>query len=171
MSTVLVTYASGTGCTAEVAGRIGETLARCGLEADVIPVEAAPDPSRYDAVLAGSGVRAGSWLPKAKKWLAGNAEALKARPLAMFTVGIALAHGPEKADEQRGYTDKLLAQTGVQPLDIGVFAGWFEPQRFSLLERKVMRMAKAPEGDHRDWNAIEGWAQEMAGRLAPGVRG
>ena len=162
MSTVLVAYASGTGCTAEVAERIGETLSRCGATVDVRPYEEVPELSAYDAVLAGSGVRAGSWHPRAKKWIATNAEALKRTPMAMFTVGIALAHGPEKADEQRGYTDKLLAATGVEPLDIGVFAGWFEPEKFSFLERKVMKMAKAPEGDHRDWNAIEGWALRMA---------
>ena len=162
MSTVLIAYASGTGCTAEVAERIGETLARCGATIDVRPFEEAPDLARYDAILAGSGVRAGSWHPRAKKWMAANAEALKRKPMAMFTVGIALVHGPEKADEQRGYTDKLLADTGIEPLDIGVFAGWFEPEKFSFLERKVMKMAKAPEGDHRDWNAIEGWAQRMA---------
>lgn len=163
---VLVCYVSGTGCTKGVAERIGDTLSRSGLSVDVSPIDAKPDPARYDAIVAGSGIRAGQWQPAAKKWLARNATVLGSKPLVLFSVGIALAHGPEKADEMRGYTKRLLEKTGLEPLDLGVFAGWYELSKFSFLERKVMDLAKAPEGDHRDWAAIEGWAQGLAPRLS-----
>lgn len=164
-SKVLVGYASGTGCTKGVAERIGETLARAGARVDVAPFASAPDPAAYDAVVAGSGTRAGSWHPVAKKWVARHASALKSRPVALFTVGIAMAHGADKTAETLGVTDRLLAKTGVEPLDIGAFAGWYDPAKFSFLERKVMRMAKAPEGDFRDWTAIESWTTSVAPRL------
>jgi menaquinone-dependent protoporphyrinogen oxidase len=167
---ILVCYATGTGCTKGVAARIGETLARTGARVDVAAFESAPDPAGYVAVIAGSGVRAGSWHPKAKKWMARNAVALAGRPLALFTVGIALADGPQKAEEMRGYTKPLLAKTGLVPVDVGVFAGWFRPETLNVLERKIMRIANAPEGDFRDWDAIEGWAIDVAHKLAPADR-
>jgi menaquinone-dependent protoporphyrinogen oxidase len=165
MSRVLVAYGTGTGCTAGVAERIGETLTRAGMQVDVEPFDSNPEPAAYDAVVAGSGVRAGSWHPRAKKWVARHAAALKRKPLAFFTVGIALAHGPEKAEEMRQYTEPLLAGTGLEPVDLGLFAGWYEPEKFSFLERKIMQLAKAPEGDHRDWAAIEAWAARVAPQL------
>jgi menaquinone-dependent protoporphyrinogen oxidase len=164
--TMLVCYASGTGCTKGVAERIAETLASTGARVDVAPMKSNPDLSAYDAIVAGSGVRAGAWHPVAKKWLTRNAPALKAKPLALFTVGIAMAHGPEKVSETLGVTDPLLAKTGLAPKDIGAFAGWFDRTKFSFLEPKIMEMAKAPEGDFRDWSAIESWAARVAPKLA-----
>ncbi len=162
---VLVCYFSGTGCTEDVAERIGETIACEGMQVDVRPMNSVRDLAAYDAIVAGSGIRAGAWAPASKRWLARNAQALRSKPLAMFSVGIALAHGPEKADEMAGYTAPLIAKTGLRPVDIGVFAGWFVLDKFTYIERKIMNLAKAPEGDHRDWAAIEGWARSVAPKL------
>jgi menaquinone-dependent protoporphyrinogen oxidase len=138
---------------------------------DVEPFESKLDAAGYDAIVAGSGTRAGSWHPAAKKWMERNASVLKAKPLALFTVGIAMAHGgAEKTAETLGVTGRLLQKTGLEPLDIGAFAGWYPPAKFSFLERKVMNMAKAPEGDFRDWSAIEGWATSVAPKLVPAGR-
>ena len=76
-SKVLVCYATGTGCTKGVAERIAAMLRRTGLQVDVKPFERHPDPARYDAIVAGSGTRAGSWHPIAKKWMTKNAPTLK----------------------------------------------------------------------------------------------
>ncbi|HEY3317124.1 MAG TPA: flavodoxin domain-containing protein [Coriobacteriia bacterium] len=170
MSKVLVAYATGSGCTAGVAEKIGATLASKGIEVDVVPVDSKSEPAGYDAVVAGSGVRAGSWHPRAKKWVARNASALKGKPLAFFTVGTAPTHSAGGFDEMRGYTDKLLADTGVEPVDIGLFAGWFVTSKFNFIERWIMRIAKTPEGDHRDWEAIEAWAARVSAKLQPAVR-
>jgi menaquinone-dependent protoporphyrinogen oxidase len=164
-SRVLVCYASGTGCTQGVAERIGETLAGAGLGVDVRPIDSSPDPTGYDAIVAGSGTRAGGWMPVAKKWTTRNAAVLSAKPLAIFTVGIAMAHGADRTGETLGAADRLLEQAGLEPLDIGAFAGWYVPSKFTLIERKIMQIAKAPEGDFRDWTAIEEWAKSLAPKL------
>ncbi len=165
MSKVLVVYWTGTGCTEGVAKRIAATLADQGMEVDVKTFRSAPDTSGYDAVVAGSGTRAGSWHAAAKRWMTGNAVALKEKPLAIFTVCMALSEGPENTEEALGYTDKLLAKTGLEPLGRGVFAGWYEPQKFNWLERQIMKMKKAKEGDFRDWEAIENWAAGLVPSL------
>jgi menaquinone-dependent protoporphyrinogen oxidase len=165
MSRILVVYGTKTGCTEGVAERIGATLAEGGAEVEVRRAEDKPDAAAYDAVVVGSGVRAGSWHGAVKQWVSANADALKSRPTAFFTACLTMAAEPEKADEVRAYTDGLIAGSGVQPVDIGLFAGMNELARFSLPERLIMKAMKAPQGDFRDFEAVEAWAREIAGRL------
>jgi menaquinone-dependent protoporphyrinogen oxidase len=161
----LVGYWSGTGCTEGVAQRIGAKIRSAGAQADVRPLDDAVDVAGYDAVVVGSSVRAHSWHARANRWVAKNADMLGHMPVWFFTVGAAMIERPENAAETRSATDKLISKTGVSPRDIGVFAGWNEPTRFNAVERLVMRIARAPQGDHRDWNAIDGWADAVASQL------
>lgn len=169
MSTVLVVYGTKTGCTKGIAEQIGTTLTALGAAVEVVPAEDAPAAADFDAVVVGSGVRAGNWHGKAKSWVAANAEALKAKPTAFFTVGLTMADSSEKADEVRGYTDKLIETTGVEPLDIGLFAGTCEFSKFSLPERLILKAMKAEEGDYRDFDAVAEWTRGVAGKFTLGI--
>ena len=166
MSKVLVVYGTGTGCTAGIAERIGATLAETGASVEVVSAKDAPNPAGYDAVLVGSGVRAGSWHKASKQWVATNASALKAGKVAFYTACLGMADAPQGTDEYRAYTDALIAETGVEPVDVGLFAGWNEPKSFSFVERTILKMMKAPEGDFRDWDAIDAWTRDVAVQLA-----
>ena len=162
MSKALLVYGTKTGCTRGIAEKIAETLVDLGVVVHVKPAEEKPDPTGYDAILVGSGVRAGSWHGSVKKWVAANAEELKARPTAFFTACLTMSTTPEKADEVRAYTDTLISETGVEPVDIGLFAGMCVPSEFSLPERMIMKVMKAPEGDFRDYPAVVEWATAVA---------
>lgn len=162
---VLVVYGTKSGCTAGVAEQIGRTLAEKGLSVDVASADDAAEADGHDAVVVGSGVRAGTWHQAARTWVADNATALKSRPTAFYTCGLMITEGAEKFDEVRGYTDKVIEETGIIPVDIGLFAGWNEPKSFSFIERGVMKMMKAPQGDFRDMGAIAAWTESIAPRL------
>jgi menaquinone-dependent protoporphyrinogen oxidase len=166
MCKVLIVYATKSGCTKGVAGKIASTIAGPGVKVKLASASDSPDPSCYDAVLVGSGIRAGKWHESARAWVAANAEALKSKRVAFFTVGLLITKGAEKAAQVRGFTDSLIEETGVQPLDVGVFAGWNEPELFSFPERLVVKVMKAPKGDQRDWAAIEQWARATVQTLA-----
>lgn len=162
MSTVLVVYGTKSGCTAGIAERIGVALGELGIAAEVKPAQDKPDPSAYDAVIVGSGVRAGSWHASAKKWLAANAAVLRDKPLALFTACLTMATDPGKADEVRAYTAPLVTETGIEPVDIGLFAGMNDSKVFSLPERLIMKAMKAPEGDFRDYESVDIWTRGVA---------
>lgn len=165
MDKVLVVYGTGTGCTAGVAEKIGDTLIAAGFKADVVAGKEAPSPADYDAVFVGSGVRASTWHAPVRAWITANADALKSMPVAFFTVNLTVANEPEKTDEIKAWSDPLITETGVRPVDIGVLAGWNEPKRFSFIERSIMKIMKAPQGDFRDWDAIASWTRSAAGKL------
>jgi menaquinone-dependent protoporphyrinogen IX oxidase len=77
-------------------------------------------------------------------------------------VGLTLATEPSKTAEVRAYTDPLIAETGVTPVDVGTFAGANDPSKFSFLERTILGLMKAPQGDFRDGHAIQAWTAKTA---------
>lgn len=165
MNKVLVVYGTKSGCTEGIAERIGAKLAECGATVDVLLAEKAGAPTGYDAVVVGSGVRAGTWHKSASEWVASNAASLKATPVALFTVGLTPATEPEKTEEVRAYSKPVEEAAGIRPVEVGTFAGWFEPDKFSFLERTILSAMKAPKGDFRDWDAIDAWTQQVAPKL------
>lgn len=165
MSKVLVVYGTGTGCTAEIAERVGQKLVSMGYDAQVAAAKDAPTIAAHDAVFVGSGIRAGNWHQPVKDWVKANAEALANTPVAFFTACLTMANDPSKVAEVRAYTDPLVAETGVQPVAVGAFAGMNEPKRFSFVERTIMKLMKAPEGDFRDWDTIDAWTAETVAAL------
>src|SRR5512139_3569288 len=88
---ILVTYASRAGSTAGVAEAIGKTLSEKGAQVDVIPMADVKDLSPYEAVVAGSAIRAAKWLPEAVRFIQTHRSTLAQKPFAMFTVCITLA--------------------------------------------------------------------------------
>lgn len=165
MSKVLVVYGTKSGCTAGIAERIADKLAAQGVTAELVAAEEAPSAEGFDAVIVGSGVRGGTWHAAASSWVTANAAALKSMPTAFYTCGLMITEGEEKRAEVAGYTNAVVEASGVEPVDVGLFAGWNEPKAFSFLERGIMKMMKAPQGDFRDWDAIEAWTVATAPKL------
>jgi menaquinone-dependent protoporphyrinogen oxidase len=163
---VLVVYGTKSGCSAGVAERIGSALAVEGVEVDVVPAEKAGDPAPYAAVIVGSGVRMGQWHEPARAWVAAHAEALRDKPLAFYTVGLTLVTDPNKAGAVCAYTDPLIAETGVKPVDVGLFKGRSTGEGFSFIERAIIGAMKVPKGDFRDWAEIDAWALKVAPLLS-----
>lgn len=161
MARVLVVFATKSGCTGSIAERVAEVLGRSGHRVTLSDVRRFPDPADFDAVVAGSGVRAGRWHKVAQTWLLRHAEVLRNRPLALFTVGLRIAE-PGREAEVRRYMDPLLREAQLSPLDLGLFAGLFEAEGFSFIERMLLKAMKVTPADHRDWAVIEAWAAQVA---------
>lgn len=157
----LVVYGTKSGCTAGVAEQIGKTLTERGVATEVFTAEDAPEASGYDSVIVGSGIRAGQWHGSAKGWLETNAASLKERPVALFSCCLSMSDDG-KRDEVIAYADPLIEATGITPVDVGAFAGWNQPKSFSFLERSILKLMKAPEGDFRDMSAVAEWTETVA---------
>jgi len=87
---ILVTYASRFGATAGVAEAIGKTLAELGAQVDVLPMKNVTDLSPYQAVVAGSAINGGAWLPEAMQFLQAHQAELRRKPFAAFLVCMTL---------------------------------------------------------------------------------
>ncbi len=167
---ILVAYASRLGATAGVAEEIGKTLSAAGLPVDVRPVQDVADLSPYRAVVAGSAIRGGTWLPEALQFVQTHQAELKRRPFAAFLVCMTLSM--KNAAQYRGHVSTWLepVRALVHPVSEGLFAGALDIARIpSFGDRLKFRLSVLfgawQEGDHRDWDAIRQWAADLAPRL------
>lgn len=163
---ILVAYASKHGMTAEIAGKIGDTLRKSGLQVDVLPVKKVKSPAAYKAVVVGSAVYIGMWRKEIVKFLQENEKLLSERPLWIFSSGplgegdpAALLQGWRFPEAQRPLIER------IKPRDITVFHGAIDIQKMSFFEKWVLKRVKAQTGDFRDWEAITRWAAGIADAL------
>jgi menaquinone-dependent protoporphyrinogen oxidase len=160
---VLVTAASRHGATHEIASAIAEGLARRGLEADARTVEELAGLNGYDAYVIGSAVYVGRWLDPARELVETHEGMLGQAPVWLFSSG---PLGPPDALKPEGDpvdVAALMATSGA--VGHRIFAGRLDRKLLSFTEKAVVVAVRAPEGDFRDWEAIDGFAGEIAGHL------
>jgi menaquinone-dependent protoporphyrinogen oxidase len=163
---VIVAYASKHGMTAEIAGKIGDTLRQSGLQVDVLPVKSVKDLAPYKAVVLGSAVYIAMWRKEFVKFLQKNENLLSGLPVWIFSSGpmgegdpAELLHGWRLPEAQ-----KILIES-IKPRDAALFHGAIDIKKMSMFEKWVLKRVKAQTGDFRDWEAINKWAAGIAGEL------
>ncbi len=158
---ILVTYASQSGSTGGVAEAIGKTLAEGGAQVDVRPVQAVTSLDGYTAVVLGSAIHSGKWVPEAVAFLQANQARLRQLPTAFFLVCMMAAADTEM---NRSAIAQWLAeeQALVRPVAIGRFAGALFPNKHFFTTAIGLRIflayLKLPGGDYRNWDAIRAWS-------------
>lgn len=158
---VLVGYASGKGSTVGVAEAIGKTLGERGFSVDVKPMKDRPSLDGYDAVVLGSAVNGGKWLPEAVSFVEANKQTLAALPVAVFCV-----HAMNFGDEPKPTKRRLAYLNDVRalltPCDEGFFGG-VAPlgEDTSFILRGAFKAFGGHTGDNRDWDAIKAWAEHL----------
>jgi menaquinone-dependent protoporphyrinogen oxidase len=165
-SKVLVTAASRHEATVEIAEAIVTGLRQRGVNAEARPIDelTAHDVlDDYAAVVLGSAVYMGRWLGEARRFVQVHASALCMMPVWLFSSG------------PLGRPDHLIP--AGEPADVRVlmrlsravahrtFPGRLEMSQLGFAERAVARTIHAPEGDCRDWEAIDRFAADIADGL------
>ncbi len=159
---VLVAYASKHGATEGIARRIAEKLRQLGKEAEARSMETIADINGYDAFVIGSAIYYGSWLKEATEWVRHHQAVLAQRPVWLFGSG---PLGSEVKDDEPLPKEMTEFQQTIKPRDERIFFGALEADHMSFGERIVSKVVRAPEGDFRDWEAIDAWAASIAQAL------
>ena len=158
---VLIAYASKHGTTREVAESIARTLEEQGLAVEVEQARCVRDITRYDAVVVGGGLYMGKWHADARRLLKRHQGELATKRLAVFGMGPDSLE-ESKVAESRKQLDRALAGTPeLEPIAVTIFGGALEPESWRFPFNRL------PAFDARDWDAIEGWAEDLVARLSP----
>lgn len=166
---VLITAASRHQGTREIADAIAIGLVNRGVQAEAVPIEEIVALHGYDAVVLGSAVYMGRWLSEARRFAQIHTSVLCTMPVWLFSSGpLGAADHPIPPGTP---SDVPVLMRLTQALDHRNFRGRLEMSRLHFAERAMARTIHAPEGDSRDWDAIDRFAAEISDELLGGRTG
>lgn len=157
----LVIVASRHGGTQEIGEVIAKTLRAEGVPCDVqgpADIRDADALAHYDAVIIGSPVYTGRWLPEARDLVDKYTEELRGKQVWMFSSG--LADAPAKASNRPAETQERMQ--AVAALGHKHFAGRLDLAVLNFAERAIIAAARGKQGDRRDMLAVKKWAEKIA---------
>jgi menaquinone-dependent protoporphyrinogen oxidase len=160
----LIVYASKAGSSAEVAVFIGKRLSERGLAVDVCRAKHVKSLDGYDAVVVGSAIRAGNWLPEATSFVHEHRAALAQAKTAFFTLCMTLRQDTPKNRETVTAYLKPVREI-LEPQRLEFFAGKMDYRKLALVPRLIVKAMKVPEGDFRNWSAISAWADALCAEV------
>jgi menaquinone-dependent protoporphyrinogen oxidase len=161
MHTYVIT-ASKHGSTRAIGAAIARRLRDRGHDAIALDADDAGQLDESSAIVLGSPIYMGEWLKPARKIL----DALEAedpgRLVFTFTVG-PIGDPPKPADAKpEEEVERFRAERAVSDR---IFSGTLDRSKLGRLERLAVAAVKAPDGDYRDWAAIDAWADEISDAL------
>jgi menaquinone-dependent protoporphyrinogen oxidase len=160
---VLVTAASRHESTHEIAAAIASGLIDRGIDAVAVPAEEVTSLDGFDAVVLGSAVYMGRWLVAARRLAQIHASALCMTRVWLFSSGPV---GPVDHPIPPGTpADVPVLMRLTRAIGHRTFPGRLDMRRLRFAERAVARTIHAPDGDSRDWDAIDRFAGEIADKL------
>jgi menaquinone-dependent protoporphyrinogen oxidase len=160
---VLISYASRCGSTGGVAEAMGQVLCGMGASADIRLVGNVNDLSPYHAVIVGSAIRRGKWLPEAMGFVKDNQDILGRLPIAYFVVCLTMKDNTaENRSTVMTYLDPLRKEAPkIQPVAVGLFPGAVDFSKLSFVDKTILKAKGVSEGDYRDWSAVKAWASAV----------
>jgi menaquinone-dependent protoporphyrinogen oxidase len=175
---VLVGYATDHGSTGGVADRIANRLRQRGIDARARAVADVLEVPGYEAVVLGSAIHGGKWLPEARQFADRNAAPLRERPVWLFSVSTVgdqeSMFPPWVAKRLRALRKETPEMTQMRrllhPREHRNFAGVVTRSHWSATGRAFFLATGGRYGDHRDWPAIDAWADLIASQLGVPAR-
>jgi len=164
---ILITYATYTGSAETVAEIVSSDLTAKGFKTTLIPMSEIHDLNGYDAVIAGSAIHGGRWLPEAFDFLDQHKEALTAKPFAAYLVCMTMAMKNSEKYLQFVSDFMIPVRKIVKPISEGLFAGKLEIKKLpSLSDKLKFRISVAAgvwkEGDHINRTEISRWSESIS---------
>ncbi|KAH0543426.1 hypothetical protein FGG08_002284 [Glutinoglossum americanum] len=160
---ILVAYASAQGSTKEIAERISTRIPPSIGSTDCRTIGGIGQVNDYDAIIVGSAIHSGAWLPEATDFIHKHSEALSKRPLWAFSVGMADALPSIFRKKGAELEEAKMADAvshDVHPKSHKLFSGVVQPELMPGILRTIFRVFGGRFGDLRDWSDIEKWVDE-----------
>lgn len=162
--TVLVTYGSTGGSTAEIADWIAEELRTSGLEVRLLAADDVADVAEYEALVLGAAMYAGGWHADARRFAKRFAGGFAGRPVWLFSSG-PLDDTADETDLPPNHQAEAAMQL-LQAREHVTFGGRLSAEAHGWLGFIARRMKnEGHTGDFRNPQRIRAWARRIAAEV------
>jgi len=162
---ILVTWATRSGSTAEVAESIVATLRNGGLEVECRPVRDVRSLDGYGAVVLGVPLYMSRLHGDGRRFLAEHRQELAERPVALFVLGPIHDKEDEFATARRQLAKQLARFPWFAPVSQEVFVGRWDSAKLGFPWSLLPAAKNMPVSDARNWTAIHAWAESLRDKL------
>ncbi|MTE14272.1 flavodoxin domain-containing protein [Nocardia aurantiaca] len=166
---ILVAYATRYGATREIADHLATTLRESGLEVDCRAMRELRTIDDYRGIILGAPFYYGRWPRPARRFLNRFGPVLAQRDIALFAIG--QIDPSQSESDTRSQLDRLLDRYAwLAPFSVALFGGRWNPAALRGLDRWMLKLPGSPlhvlpASDLRNWDAISGWATDVAAAL------
>jgi len=164
---VLVTYATRSGSTEEVALAVAQTLRESGVAVETQPVRNVHSLEGYTAVVLGAPLYMSLLHKDARHFLRAHRNALVKMPVALFVLGPVQKEEKDWSGAQTQMKKELAKYPWFAPISQQLLGGKFDPLKLGFPYSLFPPLRKLPAGDARDWTAIRAWAGDLVSALQP----
>lgn len=172
MASTLLLYSTTDGHTIKICERILATLEAESSEVTLKLISEVSTNSlnSFDKIVIGASIRYGKHQKEVYNFVRDNKTLLESKPSAFFTVNLVARKPNKNTPETNPYIQKFLQQTNWKPTLCGVFAGKVHYQKYSFLNRLMIRfimyVTKGPtnpdaEIEFTNWEAVEDFAKAV----------
>lgn len=162
MNQILVVYGSKKGATKEIAERVAGVIKKNGYDVDVSAAATVNKIDAYQGIVLGSSVYIGQWHKDVVKFVEKFEKQLDKKQVWIFSSGPTGEGDPLTLMKGWLYPSKLEGIIkGLSPVSMTMFHGALDEGSMNFLEKFMIKKVGAGLGDYRDWDVIEGWAENV----------
>ncbi|KPL72041.1 hypothetical protein ADN00_16275 [Ornatilinea apprima] len=164
---ILVTYATMSGSSQEIAEFVLTELQQQSYAAEIQPCRMVKNLNAFSAVVLGTPLYMFHLHKDALRFLSRHQKALRAMPVALFAGGLYVSNTEEDRQEvQRQMTAELAKFPWLTPSSLLLVGGRFDPDLLRFPYNLIPALKQSEPSDLRDWNAIRDWAHSLPSLFA-----
>ena len=166
MAGILILYSTTDGQTLKICQRLQSVIEQNNDTVSLVNINDAEniDLKSYDKIVIGASIRYGKHRSEVYAFIKRNQRLLESCPSAFFSVNVVARKPHKQQPDTNPYVRKFLRQIAWQPHNVAVFAGRIDYQRYSSLDRNIIRLimwlTKGPTDpntdiEFTDWEQVE----------------
>ena len=141
MAKILIIYSSIDGHTLEICHLLQKVIEQQDQQVELVSVNDAEHVNLmlFDKIVIGASIRYGKHSPKIYQFIKMNQKILESKANAFFSVNLVARKPDKNQPDTNPYLKKFLKQISWHPKEVAVFAGKIDYQRYSTIDRQIIR--------------------------------
>lgn len=169
---IALIYSTTDGHTLKICRQIQRIVESAGNQATLLPIDQAlvGGLATFDTLVIGASIRYGHHAPAVGEFIGANADLLKSKPSAFFSVNLVARKPDKNRPDTNPYARRFLKRLPWRPRLAAVFAGKLDYPSYRPLDRLIIRLIMALTGgptdpktvqEFTDWQQVDQFAKAV----------